>query len=478
MKTKVFTIALAMGLTFAAKAQVLFQSSFENWTSTTPIAPTDWMGPKTNISPDSVIQSSTAYAGSFSVQLDRNIDSVKRFSVLTTTIAITQGMAYEVSYYAKGKGELEVGLFSGKMTNGYFGYVYAANKTISSNSSWTRYAQSIIADTINTTTANFFLGVRDVNSADHLLVDSVCIKGYTVSATPVSIHNIQYTTLASGASPYYGQIVNCAGGIVTAVYNGTGGTQSGYYIQNTGAGNRVWSGVQVYDYTNIVAMGDSISFTAAVDEYFGNTELQPAQVSNWVKHSSGNALPIPLVLITDSLNEGSAYDIGAGEKFQGCLVTTMTLSTCDTYSANYGQGTINDGSGATQVDKQIFPYTFQIGQKYKVTGVVCTNYGLNIEPRFIADIDSLSSVGIEQYNNTLHASVYPNPVANDLTIQLSFNAEKINVSVIDVLGREVLTANPVSGTQVSLQNINLPSGVYMVKIIADDKQQLVKITKQ
>jgi hypothetical protein len=478
MKKTLLTVAMALGITFAAKAQVVFATSFENWTTTSPIVPTDMMGPKTNLSPDSVIQSTTAYAGSFSVQLDRNIDSMKRFSVLTTTIAITQGMAYEISYYAKGKGELEVGLFSGKMTNGYYGYVYAPNKTISSNSSWTRYSQSIIADTNNTTTANFFLGVRYVNSTDHLLVDSMSITAYSVSPTPVSLRNIQYTTLASGASPYYGKIVSCAGGIVTAVYNGSGGTQDGYYIQNTGNGNTVWAGAQVYDYNNIVSMGDSVSFTCLVDEYFGNTELQPAQISNWTKHSSGHALPIPHVLMTDSLNETASYDIGAGEKYQGILVTTYTLSTCNTFTASYGQGTINDGSGATQVDKQIFAYSYQVGQKYKVTGVVATNYGLNIEPRFIADIDSVSAAGIEQVDNNLHANVYPNPIANELTIQLPFNAENINVSIVDILGREVVIANPTSGSQVSLQNINLPTGVYMVKIVADNKQQLIKITKQ
>ena len=474
MKSKLFTTALALGLGFGMQAQVLFQSSFENWAGT-PLLPTDWMGPKTNLNPDSIFQATgaNAYAGTYAVELGRSIDSVKRFSILTTTITVTQGQAYQISYWAKGAGELEVGLFSGKVTNGYYGFVYAANKTISATK-WTRYSQSIIADTTNSTTANFFLGVRYVNSAKHLYVDSVSIVAYAPQT--VSLHNIQYTTLASGASPYYGQIVNCTGGIVTAVYNGSSGTQSGYYLQNTGAGNTVWSGAQVYDYTNPVTMGDSISFTSLVDEYFGNTELQPAQISNFIKHSSGNALPIPHILATDSLNLTTGNNIAA-EKYEGILVSTATLSTCQTYTTNYGQGTINDGSGATQVDKQIFPYTFQIGQKYKVTGVVATNYGWNIEPRFIADIDSASTAGIEKYSNALHANVYPNPVTNELTIQLPFSAEKINVSVIDVLGREVMTLAPATGTVVSIQNMNLPAGIYLVKVIADNKQQLIKITK-
>ena len=474
MRSTLFTAALALGLGFSAQAQVLFQSSFENWAGT-PLLPTDWMGPKTNLSPDSIFQATgaNAYAGTYAVELGRSIDSVKRFSILTNTITITQGQAYQMSYWAKGKGELEVGLYSGKTTNGYNGYIYAANKTISSTG-WTRYSQSIIADTTNSTTANFFLGVRYVNSAKHLYVDSVSIVAYTPQT--VSLHNIQYTTLASGASPYYGQIVHCTGGVVTAVYNGSGGTQSGYYIQNTGSGNTIWSGAQVYDYTNIVAMGDSISFTSLVDEYFGNTELQPAQVSNFVKHTSGNALPLPHILATDSLNE-TAGNNAAAEKYEGILVSTATLSTCQSYTANYGQGAINDGSGATQVDKQIFPYTFQVNQKYKVTGVVATNYGWNIEPRFIADIDSVSAAGIENYSNTLQAHVYPNPVSNELTIQLPVAAEKINASVIDMLGREVIVFAPASGTSLFLQNIDLPAGIYLVKIIADTKQQLVKITK-
>ena len=476
MKTKLFAALLACGLAFGAKAQVLFQSSFENWTTTSPIVPTDWMGPKTNLNPDSIMQATgaNAYAGTYAVELNRVIDSVKRFSILTTTITITQGKAYQVSYWAKGKGELEVGLYSGKVTNGYYGYVYAANKTISATN-WTRFSQSIIADTTNSTTANFFLGVRYVNSAKHLYVDSVSITAYTPQT--VSLHDIQYTTLASGASPYYGQIVNCKGGIVTAVYNGTGGTQSGYYIQNTGRGNMIWSGAQVYDYTNLVSMGDSISFTGVVDEYFGNTELQPAQVSNFVKHSSGNTLPVPNVVITDSLNEATTYVNGGGEKFEGILVSTSTLSTCQTYSANYGQGTLNDGSGATQVDKQIFPYSFQVNQKYKVTGVVATNYGLNIEPRFIADIDSATVAGIDLYAITLHASVYPNPVTNEINIQLPFDATKINVSVIDVLGREVFVLNAANGSFINIPNVSFPTGVYLVKIIADNKQQQIKVIK-
>ena len=187
-------------------------------------------------------------------------------------------------------------------------------------------------------------------------------------------------------------------------------------------------------------------------------------------------MPLPHILATDSLNE-TAGNNAAAEKYEGILVSTATLSTCQSYTANYGQGAINDGSGATQVDKQIFPYTFQVNQKYKVTGVVATNYGWNIEPRFIADIDSVSAAGIENYSNTLQAHVYPNPVSNELTIQLPVAAEKINASVIDMLGREVIVFAPASGTSLFLQNIDLPAGIYLVKIIADTKQQLVKITK-
>ena len=479
MKTKLFTVAIAMGLTIGAKAQVTYFSGFENWAASSPTftasanSPTDWMGSKTTASIVVSQVTTGAEQGNSAINVV-NTSTTSAVRLTTQPVSITQGTTYLISFYAKGKGSIRTGLYTGKTTNSGGGYTpYGTYESVSSSTTWYKYSQSVIADTTNSTTAQFILSIKSTGtsgSVTGLDIDSVNIVPYTVQN--VSLHDIQYTTASNGYSPFYGMYVN-TGGIVTAKYS------SGYYVQTTGSS--AWAGALVYSVATAtnVTVGDSVSFTASIDEYYagGSTMTELGNVINFLNVSHGHTLPAPVVIATNVLNETAGNTVAA-EQYEGLLVTVQN-ATCATYTASYGQGTINDGSGATQVDKQLFAYSFQVGQTYTVTGPVDYNYGYNVEPRSITDIDStVSSAGITKYSNTLHANIYPNPVATELTIQLPLSAEKIIVSVIDILGREVMTAAPASGTMVSLQNIDLPTGVYMVKIIADNTQQLVKITKQ
>ena len=477
MKTKLFTVAIAMGLTMATRAQTTFFSGFENWgTSTTFTAsasvPTDWMGSKTTTSIVVSQVTTGAEEGNSALNIV-NTSTTTAVRLTTQPVAITQGTTYLISFYAKGKGSIRTGLYSGKTTNSGGGYTpYGTYESVSSSTNWYKYSQSVIADTTNGTTAQFILSVKSTGTSGSITgldIDSVYITPYVIQN--VNLHDIQYTTASNGYSPFYGKYVN-TGGIVTAKYS------SGYYIQNTGSS--AWAGALVFSTATAsnVAVGDSLTLTTSIDEYYagGSTMTELGNVTNFVKVSSGNTLPAPVVITTNALNE-TAGNLLAAEQYEGILVSVQN-ATCATYTASYGQGTVNDGSGATQVDKQLYTYHFQVNQTYTVTGPVDYNYGYNIEPRSIADIDSAAAATGISTHNALQAHVYPNPVANELTIQLPFNAEKINVSVIDMLGREVMTAAPASGTNVSVQNMNLPAGMYLVKIVADNKQQLVKITKQ
>ena len=78
----------------------------------------------------------------------------------------------------------------------------------------------------------------------------------------------------------------------------------------------------------------------------------------------------------------------------------------------------------------------------------------------------------------MHAKIYPNPASNQLNIELANEASKVSVSFTDVLGKEVMTLNNLSGTMVSINDLSLPAGVYMVRITADGNTQIVKVVKQ
>ena len=89
------------------------------------------------------------------------------------------------------------------------------------------------------------------------------------------------------------------------------------------------------------------------------------------------------------------------------------------------------------------------------------------------------STGIQSVKESHLASVYPNPMNNDLTIKLPFVAQKASAGLYDVLGKEVMSTDITEGSELHMSNSNLPSGIYFIKVVADDKvQQTVKIIKQ
>ncbi len=458
MKTKLLLIFLAGG--FMLNAQTVYQSSIENW-SGSPLNPNaDWMGNKTTFANDSVIQNTmTPYHGNFCAKLVNTTTSHKRFT--TSVVPIVQGKAYMVSYSARGRGSVRAGLFSDKANAGG-GYMYANYQSVNSTN-WFRFKQSLIADTSNTTTSEFILSVRSTVAANgHLDVDSVTIQEY-IPATGISLYTIQYTTSGSGKSPYFGQVVQDFGGIATATYN------QGYYLQTTGL--NAWGGMLVYDPTNAVnvAIGDSIKVTAIIDEYYYMTEA--TNVTAFQKVSSGNPVPNPAMLVNTN-------DINA-EMYEGILVTAMAPYVNASWSSSTHEWMIDDASGSATIDNQIydaFPSVAPTPGQYMVTGPVNYQFSAySIEPRTAADVMFIS--GIEQHTNTLNAVIYPNPVANELNIKLPFTANNANVSVTDVLGKEVISV-VANGDMISLKDINLVPGVYSVKVVADNKVQVTKIIKQ
>jgi hypothetical protein len=131
-----------------------------------------------------------------------------------------------------------------------------------------------------------------------------------VPAKAVTIFDIQYTDLTAnptGGSPYAGQTLDCAGGIVTNVW--TGG-QPRLVLQDPANPNG-WGAIQVKGFKGAntfagVSTGDWVSLTGVyVEEYRGTTFLQfggttgPAPA--FTVQSTGNALPPPVVVALEQI---------------------------------------------------------------------------------------------------------------------------------------------------------------------------------
>jgi hypothetical protein len=467
MKKIVLFSMLAAGLFMnTLSAQIVFQSDFETWTGAQAV--NGWDGSKTNIvaTPDSARKDSLApYHGSYCVRLVNTTTSTKRFS--TQPIAVTGGTLYSVRFWVKGNGSIRTGLSGVKFSTG-FGYMYNSYVAIASGT-WGMVTQYLVADSTNAN-AQFLFSVKSTIEPSSLSVDSVTIRA--VSTVPVeTLYAIQYTTAVPANSPFMNQYVT-TGGIVTAVYNGSTGTQSGYYVQSTNA--HAWSAVNVYDYNHIVSMGDSITFTGQVQEYYNETEI--ANVNNFTKVSTGNPVPTPTVVAFNNIQN---------EMYEGMLIKAKDISDVR-YNATSAWYVFADSTGGLDtVDNVIYTYPgYTVGKKYTITGVIHFEYANWIEPRNIGDIDSIHvSAGIREYQNDLGLSVYPNPNNGIFTVSMNVtgDAQKMDVVLTDITGRiiyrEELDAHSGQST-LELNTAGIAKGTYFLALSNTQSRSVSKVIVQ
>ncbi|GJQ61889.1 MAG: hypothetical protein SCALA702_09420 [Melioribacteraceae bacterium] len=186
----------------------------------------------------------------------------------------------------------------------------------------------------------------------------------------LTIAEIQTTPdLQSGPSPYVDEVVKTSG-IVTGV------EEDGFFIQD-GAGE--WNGVWVYNPGATVAVGDDVTVTGTVVEYFDLTEID--DITEIIVNSSGN--PAPDIYMTTTIG----FQV---EALEGVLVGVENAE-CVNPDLNHGEWGIDDGSGEGRVDDVFFAYVPTLGNIYNVTGIV--NYSFDnfkIEPGNADDIIDLT----------------------------------------------------------------------------------------
>ncbi|MCP4708629.1 MAG: PEP-CTERM sorting domain-containing protein [Planctomycetes bacterium] len=121
-----------------------------------------------------------------------------------------------------------------------------------------------------------------------------CVAGAQADIV-YSIYDLQYTTNASGDSPYNGQIVNCSGGVVMQKYVG-GKTRLTIYDKNS---PNNWGGIFAATFGNEfdnIQVGDVVSLAnMEVEESRGNTQLFWTQNAVVTKNGT-DTLPGPIMV--------------------------------------------------------------------------------------------------------------------------------------------------------------------------------------
>lgn len=417
-------------LTAAASAQ--FSSGFENWPDTVP---SDWMGSKTTLNADSVLQVSTnVHGGTYAARLQNSTTGHKRFTTQPTIV--TNGTIYTITFWVRGQGNIRTGLYDNRPTgSGYAGYNAYYNST---GNTWTQVTQQIAA-AMDYAAAEFILSVQSTGGPEHLVVDDVNIVG---GGAPVdaTIYDIQYTANPDGISPMLGQIVT-TGGIVTGV--DTLGANS-YFIQ---AGTGPWSGIYCFDANSVVNIGDSVTLQASVVEFNGLTEL--SSVGSLVVVGQFPT-PAPAALTPNAAQE---------EQWEGVLVTVSDIGCLAPPDGNNQWTGWSTTAGSIIVDDLMYQYTPVVGNYYSVTG--CLTWTFNerkLEPRFLADIavgSGMNESGIEVLG------FHPNPASDVIRLDLGDINGRVECSIMDAMGRVVMSNVITSNT---LDVSELVNGLYTLTL--------------
>lgn len=266
----------------------------------------------------------------------------------------------------------------------------------------------------------------------------------------------------------------------TGSYNGTTNFYAyasgpGYIISQTGFGTSN-SGTLTFDqdglYNVCVYMQDSAQ---GCSDYY----CQNVTVSNAGSVSTPTCFAdASFALYQDSTNLGTyyAYNYGGG---------TGNVS----YLWNFGDGTTSTQAYPTHVYASVGFYTLclTVTATDSVGNATCTDSQCSIGGFKISSSGQMSNIivknpatstGIKESSNVVSIlSAYPNPIADELTIEvvLKNNSSSLAYTIIDALGK-IVAQNKLADSKTTINTVQLEKGFYFLSI-SNEKGQILKSTK-
>ena len=212
----------------------------------------------------------------------------------------------------------------------------------------------------------------------------------------------------------------------------------------------------------------------------------------FAKVVSINGTPIEDVQKTATIKKDAPKE-GNGDQLKIIIKTDQYASECS-WKLSDGNGNVLEyksySGNSIKRDTVIVPltetgcYVFEIFDSYGDGGTTYKIYdgsetrlvngtGSSYDDYKAVDIKILSLVGLEQAEGAiLQTLAYPNPVNDMLNLEISMlESTHANISVVDMLGREVISLGEVSlatgNNKFEINTSNLSNGAYFVKIISN-----------
>jgi PKD repeat protein len=388
-------------------------------------------------------------------------------------------------------------------------YSVCLNYMDSLNSCWSSLCTSV---TISNMSAS------SCNAGFYFYTDSSCVTNFINTSTG---SNLSYNWYINGVS--YGSTnpsVSLANGSYNALlFTYSGGSLCDSTSQNIsiscgGSGTNTPCQASFYTYT------DSSCVT-----HFVNTSLGGGNSFWYINGMTYSASPSPAVALAngsyyatlysytpaggfcDSITQMITVSCGSGTTTAGCQANSQFYIFADSLNAgNYFAYNLSWTSGAASylwdfgdgtTSSQQYPFhQYAIPGQYIVCLTVTSTSGTTTCADTYCDSSSvqrmaagfqmsqvnvipLSVTGIKQIEKEIGLIAFPNPIADELTIEATTtNDNKLTFVLVDALGRIVLTGN-LNNSKTTINTSNLEKGFYSLSVTNEKGSSLktIKLVK-
>jgi len=255
-------------------------------------------------------------------------------------------------------------------------------------------------------------------------------------------------------------------GSVVNTYTITGTSQSMYFQDGTG-------GILVYDpnySTSTYNTGDAVSnIRGHLETYNGVLELVPSDADWGAPTTTGNVPSVSTATIATLLSSWENYES------ELVKITGATFADAGIPFASFTNYNITDATG-TMTFRTSFTDADYIGQNIPSGNqdlvVIVAEFGgaPQVTSRSLADI-TLDT----QFNQIDGFGVYPNPTSLGYVNISSKNSARMDVTVFDILGKQVLNKTLSNNT---LDVSHLTSGIYIMKVSQENAISTQKLVIQ
>ncbi|MCU0320694.1 MAG: T9SS type A sorting domain-containing protein [Flavobacteriales bacterium] len=207
-----------------------------------------------------------------------------------------------------------------------------------------------------------------------------------------------------------------------------------------------------------------------------------ASYGYWIANNSTWTDTYGFAFDADGLQVTSSGSAAAEADGLGTLITPYgTVSNVLRIRQENEETTLITGIGELNVESTQYLYV-KPGVRFPLAIVstsISTVFGIPGEP--VNDMVWLdgSTVGLaEAAHHAIGVELYPNPAKDRITITYGASSSAVQVDVIDAAGHvvrtEQLSQQPIGINRVDLPLNNVPAGIYLVRILADNGDQGVQ----